>query len=235
MTADGLDIMTGFRKFSVRSGDVLEVIGRYSSMNGGNRSANALKAKYFDLLMDIADGEIELMEEIDEDEFCSHWKEEARYPLFREAQIAVSTNNWLTPAIELSQQIGLKTPLGSLVLYDCMLDIGGEGEHKKLGTLELVEHIIDNLNEYQPEISRKSKGFDPSDYERAVLYKILKFRSTRKVRHLNTRNEEFTILRARALMHLLAERNYYLQPPLVLPMDLFPSPLYFDFQSIRHF
>ena len=107
---DGCGYRAGWMGFCATSGDVLDVVTRYSAASPGNVLARYLGP----LQQSAAPGP----------SFVTDWRAAATDETFRRIQLSVGHDRYLTPAVDLSRKIGVRTALGIEYLFDTALQMG---------------------------------------------------------------------------------------------------------------
>lgn len=103
---DGRGYTVG-RGFTTGTGDALEVVRRYSRLKRDNPLAR------FVPVLEREDGGLSGLEG-----FPAAWKKCAKDPAFRAIEDAVNDRDSYWPAMRIADRLGLKTPLGRVILYD---------------------------------------------------------------------------------------------------------------------
>ncbi|MGW5255269.1 chitosanase [Streptomyces sp. NPDC004012] len=115
---DGCGYTAGWIGFCSQSGDMLALVKSYNAAAPHN-----VLAKYTSVLQRLADSGSEDTGALGE-AFVRDWKRAALNPAFRKLQIQVGHDSYLTPAMKLSGQEGLKSELGLENLFDTALMMG---------------------------------------------------------------------------------------------------------------
>jgi chitosanase len=115
---DGRGITAGRAGFTSGTGDLLEVVHRYTAAAPGNPLAGYLPALEQVDGTDSLDG-LEGLE--------SAWTEAAQDPAFRQLQDDVVDELYFDPAMDLAAGVGVASPLGQAVIWDAMIQHGAGG------------------------------------------------------------------------------------------------------------
>ncbi|WP_189305287.1 chitosanase [Streptomyces albospinus] len=115
---DGCGYTAGWVGFCSQSGDMLGLVKSYNAVAPHN-----VLAKYTAVLQRLADSGSEDTGALGE-AFVRDWKKAALDPAFRRLQIKVGHATYLTPAMKLSAQEGVKSALGLENLFDTGLMMG---------------------------------------------------------------------------------------------------------------
>jgi chitosanase len=201
---DGHGITAGRAGFTSATGDMLEVIQRYTKV----KSEHKLKQYISELerLAEIyAENDYKLSKEgadisnlIDADEdlnLIDDWKSVAKDSIFKHIQDEIVEEWYYDPVRDIAQKIGAKLPITLLFLYDANIQLGTQG----------IKTIIDEISEKTP----KNGGSE-------VAW-LKEFNALRAEILLNTTVDgekiwEETIYRVEVLDALLKDKNYYLKP-----------------------
>ncbi|MFF2810925.1 chitosanase [Streptomyces sp. NPDC058000] len=115
---DGCGYTAGWIGFCSQSGDMLGLVKSYNAAAPHN-----VLAKYTAVLQRLADSGSEDTGALGE-AFVRDWKKAALDPTFRRLQIQVGHDTYLTPAVKLGAQEGVKSELGLENLFDTALMMG---------------------------------------------------------------------------------------------------------------
>ncbi|MFE3770257.1 chitosanase [Streptomyces sp. NPDC059122] len=115
---DGCGYTAGWIGFCSQSGDMLGLVKAYNAAAPRN-----VLAKYTTVLQRLADSGSEDTGALG-GAFVRDWKKAAQDPVFRRVQIQVGHDTYLTPAMKLSAQEGVKSELGRENLFDTALMMG---------------------------------------------------------------------------------------------------------------
>ncbi|QHC20641.1 chitosanase [Streptomyces sp. GS7] len=115
---DGCGYTAGWIGFCSQSGDMLGLVKSYNAAAPHN-----VLAKYTTVLQRLADSGSEDTGALG-GAFVDDWKKAALDPVFRRLQIQVGHDTYLTPAMKLSAQEGVKSELGLENLFDTALMMG---------------------------------------------------------------------------------------------------------------
>jgi chitosanase len=107
---DGCGYRAGWMAFCAGNGDVLDVVTRYSAASPDNVLARYLAP----LQRGAALGP----------SFVTDWRTAASDETFRRIQLSVGHDRYLTPAVDLSRRLGVRTALGIEYLFDSALQMG---------------------------------------------------------------------------------------------------------------
>ena len=115
---DGCGYTAGWIGFCTQTGDMLNLVKQYNAAEPDN-----VLAKYTGTLQQLADSASDDTTALG-DSFTDDWRQAARDPLFRQLQLQVGHDTYLTPAENLAAQEGVKTNLGMENLFDTALMMG---------------------------------------------------------------------------------------------------------------
>jgi chitosanase len=115
---DGCGWTAGWIGFCTETGDMLDLVKKYNAANPDN----VLK-KYTATLQKLADDQDDSTAPLGSG-FPSDWKTAAKDPVFVQTQLKVGHDDYLTPALTVAGQIGVKTNLGVENLFDTALMMG---------------------------------------------------------------------------------------------------------------
>jgi chitosanase len=120
---DGCGWTAGWIGFCTETGDLLDLVKKYNVANPDN----VLK-KYTATLQKLADDQDDSTAPLGA-KFPSDWKTAAKDPIFVQTQLKVGHDDYLTPALTMAGQLGVKTNLGVENLFDTALMMGpGTGD-----------------------------------------------------------------------------------------------------------
>ncbi|MFI2710502.1 chitosanase [Micromonospora sp. NPDC018662] len=212
--ADGRGYVAGTGDFSTAGGEIVEVLDTYTARVG----ANPLSLAYLPVLKRLADrrspavGELAGLPEA--------WRLASKDPRFRQAQDDVLDDRYYQPAMRISTDLGLTTPLGLAIIYDTLLQHGDSADPDALPS------II-----YRTEVRADGRPRKVPEHDW-----LSTFLAERRATLTNPSNERrratwpYTVGRVDALGKLLADRADDLRPPLTLSpygrrhvLDLTPS------------
>ena len=125
---DGRGLTAGRAGFTTATGDLIVVVQRYTA-----RSPQSPLTRYLPRLKQVAatmDASLEGLDGLAED-----WKQAAKDPTFRAVQDEVVEDLYYRPAVKYWKALGLKTPLGLLILYDTIIQHGDDNDPDGLPAL----------------------------------------------------------------------------------------------------
>src|SRR4051795_96408 len=130
---DGRGITAGRAGFTSATGDLLLLIRRYTEAEPDN-----VLAPYIAPLEAVngTDSEKGL------DGFAEAWTDAAKDPDFRGLQDQLGDELYFIPAMTMAADLGIKTPLGQLILWDTMIQHGTGGEN---GTWAIIRETERNV------------------------------------------------------------------------------------------
>jgi chitosanase len=115
--ADGRGITAGLVGFTSRTGDLYEVVGRYARQRPDSPLAGYLPALEEVNGSDSTEGL---------DGFADIWKQTSQTdPLLNRIQDQVADELYFRPAMTLAQQVGVRSALGELIIWDTAVQHGG--------------------------------------------------------------------------------------------------------------
>ncbi|HEY9721361.1 MAG TPA: chitosanase [Oscillatoriaceae cyanobacterium] len=117
---DGRGITAGRAGFTSGTGDMLEVIQKYTAQVPNNPLARYLPRLNAINAAKHGKGSLVGLEGLQ-----AAWHQAANDPKFRAAQDAVVDEQYYQPAMQTADQQGLKTPLARAVMYDTIIQHGG--------------------------------------------------------------------------------------------------------------
>jgi len=135
---DGRGYTAGRAGFTTATGDLIEVVHHYADLNPNVPSWPGLQSL------------IPRLEELSEQNSSSIsglstlpdvWSHSADDPKFRQAQDDITESMYKNPAREICRQLGLKTALGFLVIYDTIIQHGNGGDEDSLPSLLKRTHV----------------------------------------------------------------------------------------------
>jgi chitosanase len=115
---DGCGYTAGWIGFCTATGDLLEVVKRYTKAS----PTNPLR-KYTARLRQLADDKSDRVDTLGS-AFPADWRRAATDSEFRRIQLDVGHQHYLTPAIAMAKKHGITTPLGIEHLFDTALQSG---------------------------------------------------------------------------------------------------------------
>jgi chitosanase len=197
---DGRGYVAGTGDFSTAGGELVAVLDTYTARVGGNPLAGA----YLPVLNGLAARRSPAVGELAG--LPDAWRLASRDPRFRQAQDDVLDDRYYRPALRISTDLGLTTPLGLAVIYDSLLQHGDSADPDALPS------II-----YRTEV--RAHGRPPKVPERDWLAAFLAERKATLTDPSDPRRRAtwpYTVGRVEALGRLLADRADDLRPPLTL-------------------
>lgn len=208
---DGRGITAGRAGFTSATGDMLEVIQRYSRLRPDN-----ILVPFLPRLQQLAaseDGSIEGLQGLPQ-----RWADASQNPVFRQVQDDVVDELYFQPAMERAAELGAQMPLTLLALYDAIIQ-HGEGDDGD-GLPAMIARTTAKVNGIPAE------GVD----ERRWLKTFLKIRKQvlRHPANLETEDEwSESTGRVDSLMKLLKQGNTDLHPPIRISTwgDVFILPI----------
>ncbi len=115
---DGCGYTAGWIGFCTATGDMLDLVKRYNTVRPGNALT-----KYTERLRGLSDAESDRVESLGGG-FAGDWRRAAGDPVFRQAQLDIGHDIYLTPAIDVANREGITTRLGVEHLFDTALQNG---------------------------------------------------------------------------------------------------------------
>lgn len=115
---DGCGWTAGWIGFCTQTGDMLDLVKKYNAAKPGN-----ILQKYTATLQKLADSGSDSTSELGS-KFPSDWKAAAKDSVFVQTQLKVGHDTYLTPALTIAGQIGVKSNLGIENLFDTALMMG---------------------------------------------------------------------------------------------------------------
>ena len=208
---DGRGITAGRAGFTTATGDLLEVIERYTALVADNPLA-----VYLPRLRELADSEDSSTQGLEGLEVI--WQESASDERFRAVQDEVVDELYYGPAIEHAKSLGLSFPLTLLNLFDAVIQHGNGLDPD--GLPAMIERTTFNV------------GGTPKDGIDEGLW-LQEFMNIRRSVLLNPYNQETknewsqSVGRVDTLLVLYYSGNLSLKPPLVIDTwgDVFTIPV----------
>jgi chitosanase len=114
---DGRGITAGRAGFTSSTGDMLEVVKRYTELRPGNSLAI-----YLQRLTELADEQSDSTSGLEGLEYA--WQNSANDKVFRDVQDEVVDEEYYDPAVEHCKELGIVLPLSLLNLYDACIQHG---------------------------------------------------------------------------------------------------------------
>ncbi|MPV88619.1 chitosanase [Georgenia ruanii] len=130
---DGRGITAGRAGFTSGTGDLLLVVRRYADLKPGN-----VLAKYIPALEEV-DGSDSMA---GLDGFAAAWGQAAKDPAQRRLQDEVVDELYFRPAMQMADELGIRTPLGQAILWDTMIQHGSGGAN---GTQAIIRDTLDDV------------------------------------------------------------------------------------------
>ncbi|WP_428241110.1 chitosanase [Gynuella sp.] len=195
---DGRGITAGRAGFTSATGDMFEVIQRYSRLRPDNALVPFLPR--LQQLAESEDGSVEGLQGLSQ-----RWADASQSPVFRQVQDDVVDELYFQPAMERASDLGAELPLTLLALYDAIIQ-HGEGDDAD-GLPAMIARTTAKLN------GTPAEGVD----ERRWLKTFLKIRKQvlRHPANHETQDEwSESIGRVNTLMQLLKQGNTDLHTPL---------------------
>jgi chitosanase len=197
---DGRGITAGRAGFTSATGDMLEVVERYTELVSENPLAD-----YLPRLRELAaaeDGSVEGLDGLE-----AAWLEAADDPIFRDVQDEVVDDEYYWPSVEHAGALGLSYPLSLLNLYDACIQHGDGDDPDGLPA------IIDSASAFVG--GSPAEGIDEGDWLQA-------FMDIRRSVLLDPYDpdtaEEWaeSVGRVDALIEIFQSGNVMLEPPIVI-------------------
>jgi chitosanase len=124
---DGRGYTGGIIGFTSATGDMLQVVQRYTELQPGNRLT-----KYLGALQKLCqNGGSDAHTGLDPT-FAADWDAAAKDPMFQQAQNEIRDREYFNPAVSQAQEDGLGA-LGQFIYYDAMVMHGPGGEFNSFG------------------------------------------------------------------------------------------------------
>ncbi len=208
---DGRGITAGRAGFTSATGDMLEVVRRYTALEPNNALAPYLPR--LETLAKNEDGSVTGLEGLED-----IWHESANDPVFRNVQDDVADEYYYVPAIALAKTLGVSLPLTMLNLFDAIIQ-HGEGDDPD-GLLAIIERTSTSVG------GTPKNGVDEKVW-------LQEFMSIRRSVLLNPDNPDTkdewseSVGRVDTLMELYGNGNFLLTPPVVIDPwgDTFTIPV----------
>ncbi len=124
---DGRGLTAGRAGFTSATGDLLLLVRRYTEAKPGNGLAPSIPALEAVNGTDSVTGL---------GGFADAWAEVAEDPDFRRLQDQVVDELYFFPAMTMAADLGIKTPLGQMIMWDTMIQHGAGGDN---GTRAIIE------------------------------------------------------------------------------------------------
>ena len=124
---DGRGLTAGRAGFTSATGDLLLLVRRYTEAKPGNSLAPSIPA------LEAVNGTDSVM---GLGGFADAWAEVAEDPDFRRLQDQVVDELYFFPAMTMAADLGIKTPLGQMIMWDTMIQHGAGGDN---GTRAIIE------------------------------------------------------------------------------------------------
>jgi len=197
---DGRGITAGRAGFTSATGDMLEVVVRYTEIAPDNPLAQYIPR--LEELAESEDGSIVSLEGLEE-----NWGKCAEDEIFRNIQDEVVDEYYYIPATVHAEELGVLYPLTLLNLYDAIIQ-HGDGDDLD-GLPALIERTILNVG------GTPKEGIDESVW-------LEEFMNVRRDTLLNPDNqgtqEEWSesVGRVDTLLEIYQRRNYDLSPPILI-------------------
>jgi chitosanase len=128
---DGRGITAGRAGFTSATGDLLLVVRRYTELKPDNVLARYIPA------LEAVDG-TDSMRGLDN--FTEAWAQAAKDPAQRRLQDEVVDELYFRPAMQMADELGIRTPLGQAILWDTMIQHGSGGTN---GTQAIIADTLD--------------------------------------------------------------------------------------------
>lgn len=196
---DGRGYTGGLIGFTSATGDMLDVVARYTALRPENRLANHPKnllAKYMPALTKLAADGSSSHEGLDP-AFAGDWKKAAADAEFRNAQDQILTEQYLEPAVRQAVADGLSV-LGQFMYYDALVMHGPGSGPNDFGGIRAAA---------RRRVMPPAAGGNEQAYLTAFLDARIKVMRTEKA-HEDTSRVDL------AQRRFLDEGNYDLWPPL---------------------
>src|SRR3954471_9451256 len=202
---DGRGITAGRAGFTSATGDLLLLIRRYTE----GKPDNVLGPHIAPLeAVNGTDSEKGL------DGFAEAWADAAKDPDFQGLQDQLVDELYFIPAMTMAADLGIKTPLGQLILWDTMIQHGTGGEN---GTWAIVRETERNVGP----VGRSESAWLDAFLDTRLRHLLPMYRGTTESADVSSQS------RVDALRSLLQGGNLTLEPPLTWKVygDRFELPV----------
>jgi chitosanase len=189
---DGRGLTAGRAGFTSATGDLLLLIRRYTELRPGNGLAPHLPA------LEAVNGTDSMM---GLGGFADAWAEAAADPDFRSLQDQVVDELYFFPAMTMAADLGIKTPLGQMILWDTMIQHGAGGDN---GTRAIIEETQANAGP----IGQDESAWLDAFLDVRLRHLLDMYRGTTEDADVSSES------RVQALRSLLQVPNLALEPPL---------------------
>ncbi|KAJ3332204.1 hypothetical protein HDU76_000977 [Blyttiomyces sp. JEL0837] len=117
----------GIVQFTTGTGSAQQVINEYTKSVGSQNEFTRYQTQLQQLATNAAssgsvDGTISGLEG-----FCDAWKQASVKKEFQNAQLAIMKNMYYDPSQQIAQNLGLRTALAKSQIFDCTIQLGGQG------------------------------------------------------------------------------------------------------------
>jgi chitosanase len=189
---DGRGLTAGRAGFTSGTGDLLLVVRRYTEAKPSNGLAPYIPA-------------LEAVNGTDSVRglggFADAWAEAAEDPDFRDLQDQVVDELYFFPAMAMAADLGIKTPLGQMIMWDTMIQHGAGGDN---GTRAIIEETQEHLGP----IGQDEPAWLDAFLDARLRHLLDMYRGTAEDADVSSAS------RVEALRSLLQAPNLALEPPL---------------------
>jgi chitosanase len=189
---DGRGLTAGRAGFTSATGDLLLLVRRYTEAKPGNGLAPYIPA-------------LEAVNGTDSVRglggFADAWAEAAEDPDFRDLQDQVVDELYFFPAMAMAADLGIKTPLGQMIIWDTMIQHGAGGDN---GTRAIIEETQGHLGP----IGQDEPAWLDAFLDARLRHLLDMYRGTTEDADVSSAS------RVEALRSLLQAPNLALEPPL---------------------
>jgi chitosanase len=189
---DGRGLTAGRAGFTSATGDLLLLIRRYTELRPGNGLAPYIPA------LEAVNGTDSVM---GLGGFADAWAEAAEDPSFRNLQDQMVDELYFFPAMTMAADLGIKTPLGQLIMWDTMIQHGAGGDN---GTRAIIEETQENVGP----IGQDEPAWLDAFLDTRLRHLLDMYRGTTEDADVSSES------RVEALRSLLRAPNLALEPPL---------------------
>jgi chitosanase len=189
---DGRGLTAGRAGFTSATGDLLLLIRRYTELRPSNALAPYLPA------LEAVNGTDSM---VGLGGFADAWAEAAANPDFRSLQDQVVDELYFFPAMTMAADLGLKTPLGQMIMWDTMIQHGAGGNN---GTRAIIEETQENAGP----IGQDESAWLDAFLDARLRHLLNMYRGTTEDADVSSES------RIEALRSLLWAPNLALEPPL---------------------
>ncbi len=189
---DGRGLTAGRAGFTSATGDLLLLVRRYTEAKPGNGLAPYIPA------LEAVNGTDSVM---GLGGFADAWAEVAEDPDFRRLQDQVVDELYFFPAMTMAADLGIKTPLGQMIMWDTMIQHGAGGDN---GTRAIIEESQASVGP----IGQDESAWLDAFLDARLRHLLEMYRGTTEDADVSSAS------RVEALRSLVQAPNLALEPPL---------------------